>query len=34
MRGNVGMRYVRTEIEAAGYQALGGGTLTVVTARL
>jgi iron complex outermembrane receptor protein len=29
-RGNVGIRYVRTDIEAQGYQALGGGTLTVV----
>lgn len=30
LRGNVGLRYVQTDIEAAGYQALGGGTLTIV----
>ena len=30
VRGNVGVRYVRTDLRAAGYQALGGGTLTVV----
>lgn len=30
LRGNVGLRYVETAIEAAGYQALGGGTLTIV----
>jgi iron complex outermembrane receptor protein len=30
LRGNIGLRYVRTDIKAAGYQALGGGTLTVV----
>jgi iron complex outermembrane receptor protein len=30
LRGNVGLRYVTTEVRAAGYQALGGGTLTVV----
>jgi TonB-dependent receptor len=30
LRGNVGVRYVRTDVRAAGYQALGGGTLTVV----
>ncbi|HYD12933.1 MAG TPA: TonB-dependent receptor [Allosphingosinicella sp.] len=29
-RGNIGLRYVRTDLRAAGYQALGGGTLTVV----
>jgi TonB-dependent receptor len=31
LRGNVGVRYVQTDLRAAGYQALGGGTLTVVT---
>jgi iron complex outermembrane recepter protein len=30
LRGNVGVRYVQTDLRAAGYQALGGGTLTVV----
>jgi iron complex outermembrane receptor protein len=30
LRGNIGLRYVRTDERAAGYQALGGGTLTVV----
>jgi TonB-dependent receptor len=30
VRGNIGVRYVNTDLEAAGYQALGGGTLTVV----
>ncbi|WP_444855422.1 TonB-dependent receptor [Sphingosinicella sp.] len=30
LRGNIGLRYVQTSIEAAGYQALGGGTLTIV----
>jgi TonB-dependent receptor len=30
VRGNIGFRYVRTDVRAAGYQALGGGTLTVV----
>jgi iron complex outermembrane recepter protein len=30
LRGNIGLRYVRTDVRAAGYQALGGGTLTVV----
>jgi iron complex outermembrane receptor protein len=30
VRGNIGLRYVRTDLRAAGYQALGGGTLTVV----
>jgi len=30
LRGNIGVRYVRTDLRAAGYQALGGGTLTVV----
>ena len=30
LRGNIGMRYVRTDLRASGYQALGGGTLTVV----
>lgn len=30
LRGNVGVRYVRTDVQASGYQALGGGTLTVV----
>jgi iron complex outermembrane recepter protein len=30
LRGNVGLRYVKTDLRAAGYQALGGGTLTVV----
>ena len=30
IRGNIGLRYVRTDLRAAGYQALGGGTLTVV----
>jgi TonB-dependent receptor len=30
LRGNVGLRYVKTDLRAAGYQAAGGGTLTVV----
>jgi TonB-dependent receptor len=30
VRGNVGVRHVRTEQVAAGYQATGGGTLVVV----
>jgi len=30
LRGNIGARYVRTDLRAEGYQALGGGTLTVV----
>jgi iron complex outermembrane receptor protein len=30
LRGNIGLRYVNTDLRAAGYQALGGGTLTVV----
>jgi TonB-dependent receptor len=30
LRGNIGARYVRTDLRAAGYQALGGGTLTVI----
>jgi iron complex outermembrane receptor protein len=30
LRGNIGLRYVQTDLRAAGYQALGGGTLTVV----
>ena len=30
VRGNVGLRYVDTEVTAAGYQAAGGGTLTIV----
>jgi TonB-dependent receptor len=30
LRGNIGLRYVTTDVRAAGYQALGGGTLTVV----
>jgi iron complex outermembrane recepter protein len=30
LRGNVGVRYVNTDLHAEGYQALGGGTLTVV----
>jgi len=30
VRGNIGLRYIRTDTRAAGYQALGGGTLTVV----
>ena len=30
LRGNFGLRYVRTDERASGYQALGGGTLTVV----
>ncbi len=30
VRGNIGVRYVHTDLRAAGYQALGGGTLTVV----
>jgi TonB-dependent receptor len=30
LRGNIGLRYVNTDVRAAGYQALGGGTLTVV----
>jgi iron complex outermembrane receptor protein len=30
LRGNLGLRYVSTDVRAAGYQALGGGTLTVV----
>jgi iron complex outermembrane receptor protein len=30
VRGNVGLRYVSTDTRAAGYQAAGGGTLTVV----
>ncbi len=30
LRGNIGLRYVETDLRAAGYQALGGGTLTVV----
>ncbi|HEY5713253.1 MAG TPA: TonB-dependent receptor [Allosphingosinicella sp.] len=30
IRGNIGLRYVNTDLRAAGYQALGGGTLTVV----
>ena len=30
MRGNVGVRYVNTDLRAEGFQALGGGTLTVV----
>jgi iron complex outermembrane receptor protein len=30
LRGNIGLRYVTTDLRAAGYQALGGGTLTVV----
>ena len=29
-RGNVGLRYMSTDLRAAGYQALGGGTLTIV----
>lgn len=29
-RGNIGLRYVNTDLRASGYQALGGGTLTVV----
>lgn len=30
LRGNMGIRYVKTDLHAEGYQALGGGTLTVV----
>ena len=30
VRGNVGVRYVKTELEAIGYQALGGGTAVKV----
>lgn len=30
LRGNVGLRYVKTDLRAEGYQALGGGTLTTV----
>jgi len=30
LRGNFGVRYVKTDLVAQGYQALGGGTLTVV----
>jgi TonB-dependent receptor len=30
LRGNLGVRYVKTELHAEGYQALGGGTLTEV----
>jgi len=30
LRGNLGVRYVKTDLVAEGYQALGGGTLTVV----
>ncbi|HYI63452.1 MAG TPA: TonB-dependent receptor [Allosphingosinicella sp.] len=30
LRGNIGLRYVQTDLRAAGYQALGGGTLTIV----
>ena len=30
LRGNVGLRYVRHRVHADGYQAPGGGTLTVV----
>ena len=30
LRGNIGLRYVKTDLRAEGYQALGGGTLTVV----
>lgn len=30
VRGNVGVRYVKTELEAIGYQAAGGGTAVVV----
>lgn len=30
LRGNLGVRYVKTDLRAEGYQALGGGTLTVV----
>ena len=29
-RGNIGLRYVETDLHAEGYQALGGGTLTIV----